>query len=162
MTFLASRPRRLLLAALLVSGMTNAALAENPAPPPGDDGKVTDFTLGNGMEVVVIPDHRAPIVTHMVWYKVGSADEPPGKSGIAHFFEHLMFKATSNHPAGEFDAAISAIGGNDNAFTSRDVTAYFQHVEASRLDLVAMMESDRFASARLAFDFSFPGLARRG
>ena len=64
---------------------------------------MTDFLLDNGMEVVVIPDHRAPIVTHMVWYKIGSADEPPGKSGIAHFFEHLMFKATTNHPAGEFD-----------------------------------------------------------
>ena len=69
------------------------------------DSEVTDFLLDNGMEVVVIPDHRAPIVTHMVWYKIGSADEPPGKSGIAHFFEHLMFKATTNHAAGEFDRA---------------------------------------------------------
>ena len=68
-----------------------------------DDIKATNFLLDNGMEVVVIPDHRAPIVTHMVWYKIGSADEPPGKSGIAHFFEHLMFKATANHAAGEFE-----------------------------------------------------------
>lgn len=143
MTFLASRPRRLLLAALLASGMTNVALAENSAPTPGDDGKVTDFTLGNGMEVVVIPDHRAPIVTHMVWYKVGSADEPPGKSGIAHFFEHLMFKATTNHPAGAFDAAVSAIGGNDNAFTSYDYTCFHETVPPSALEEMMGFEADR-------------------
>ena len=75
--------------------------------PPTQRAQVADFLLDNGMEVVVIPDHRAPIVTHMVWYKIGSADEPPGKSGIAHFFEHLMFKGTTNHAAGEFDRAIS-------------------------------------------------------
>ena len=86
------------------------------------------------MEVVVIPDHRAPIVTHMVWYKVGSADEPPGKSGIAHFFEHLMFKGTKNHKAGEFDAKVAEIGGNENAFTSYDYTAYFQTVSPDALD----------------------------
>ncbi|TIL50031.1 MAG: insulinase family protein, partial [Mesorhizobium sp.] len=71
--------------------LTGPVLADNKP----DDGKVTNFLLDNGMEVVVIPDRRAPIVTHMVWYKIGSADEPPGKSGIAHFFEHLMFKATT-------------------------------------------------------------------
>jgi zinc protease len=110
---------------------------------PGDDGKVTDFTLANGMEVVVIPDHRAPIVTHMVWYKVGSADEPPGKSGIAHFFEHLMFKATTNHPAGEFDAAVSAIGGSDNAFTSYDYTCFHETVPAPALEEMMAFEADR-------------------
>src|SRR5262245_25447820 len=89
---------------------------------------VENFRLNNGMEVVVIPDHRAPIVTHMVWYRVGSADEPPGKSGIAHFFEHLMFKGTKTHPAGEFDAKIAEIGGNGNAFTSYDYTAFYQTV----------------------------------
>jgi zinc protease len=141
MTFLASRPRRLLFAALLASGMANAALAATL--PPGDDGKASDFTLGNGMEVVVIPDHRAPIVTHMVWYKVGSADEPPGKSGIAHFFEHLMFKATTNHPAGEFDAAVSAIGGNDNAFTSYDYTCFHETVPPSALEEMMGFEADR-------------------
>lgn len=141
MTFLASRPRRLLFAALLASGMANAALAAESSS--GDDGKVSDFTLGNGMEVVVIPDHRAPIVTHMVWYKVGSADEPPGKSGIAHFFEHLMFKATTNHPAGEFDAAVSAIGGNDNAFTSYDYTCFHETVPPSALEEMMGFEADR-------------------
>ena len=85
------------------------------------------------MEVVVIPDHRAPIVTHMVWYKVGSADEPPGKSGIAHFFEHLMFKGTTNHKPGEFGAKVAEIGGNENAFTSWDYTAFYQTVSPDAL-----------------------------
>ncbi|WP_292141762.1 insulinase family protein, partial [Mesorhizobium sp.] len=101
--------RGTLLASSLAFVMTSPVAAESPVLPntvPAEF-KVTDFLLDNGMEVVVIPDHRAPIVTHMVWYKIGSADEPPGKSGIAHFFEHLMFKATTNHAAGEFDRAIS-------------------------------------------------------
>lgn len=105
--------------------------------------KVTDFTLDNGMEVVVIPDRRAPIVTHMVWYKVGSADEPPGKSGIAHFFEHLMFKATANHAAGEFDRAVAAIGGRNNAFTSYDYTAFHETVAPESLEQMMAFEADR-------------------
>ena len=76
------------------------------------------FTLSNGLQVVVIPDHRTPVVTQMIWYKVGSADETPGKSGLAHFLEHLMFKGTSKHPAGEFSQTVLRIGGNENAFTS--------------------------------------------
>jgi zinc protease len=108
-----------------------------------DDGKVANFLLDNGMEVVVIPDHRAPIVTHMVWYKIGSADEPPGKSGIAHFFEHLMFKATTNHAAGEFDRAISDIGGSNNAFTSYDYTAFHETVTPSALEPMMSFEADR-------------------
>ena len=95
------------------------------------------------MEVVVIPDRRAPIVTHMVWYKAGSADEPPGKSGIAHFFEHLMFKGTENHPAGEFSSAVAAIGGSDNAFTSNDFTAYHQTVTPEALETMMAFEADR-------------------
>ncbi|EHK54704.1 M16 family metallopeptidase [Allomesorhizobium alhagi] len=115
-----------------------------PALAASDDGKVTDFLLDNGMEVVVIPDHRAPIVTHMVWYKVGSADEPPGKSGIAHFLEHLMFKAaTTNHAAGEFDRAVSAIGGSNNAFTSFDFTAFHETVVPSALEQMMSFEADR-------------------
>ncbi|ESX24594.1 zinc protease [Mesorhizobium sp. L103C119B0] len=108
-----------------------------------DDGKVANFLLDNGMEVVVVPDHRAPIVTHMVWYKIGSADEPPGKSGIAHFFEHLMFKATTNHAAGEFDRAISAIGGSNNAFTSYDYTAFHETVAPPALGEMMSFEADR-------------------
>ena len=104
---------------------------------------VANFLLDNGMEVVVIPDHRAPIVTHMVWYKIGSADEPAGKSGIAHFFEHLMFKGTSNHKAGEFGARIAEIGGSENAFTSYDYTAYFQQVSPDALETMMSYEADR-------------------
>ena len=84
----------------------------------------TDYTLPNGMQVVVIPDHRAPVVTHMVWYKVGAADEISGKTGLAHFFEHLMFKGTTKFPPGEFDRLLSSNGGDGNAFTSQDYTAY--------------------------------------
>ncbi|MET3659955.1 M16 family metallopeptidase [Aquamicrobium ahrensii] len=114
--------------------------------------KISSFTLDNGMEVVVIPDHRAPIATHMVWYKVGSADEPPGKSGIAHFFEHLMFKGTSNHAAGEFDRAVAGIGGNNNAFTSYDYTAYFETVPADALEQMMAFEADRMRNLVLSDD----------
>lgn len=107
------------------------------------DWEVSHFMLENGMEVVVIPDGRAPITTHMVWYRVGSADEPPGKSGIAHFFEHLMFKGTSNHQAGEFDHAIAEIGGNNNAFTSYDYTAYFETIPSDALERMMAYEADR-------------------
>lgn len=101
------------------------------------------FTLANGMQVVVITDRRAPVVTHMVWYKVGSADEPRGDSGIAHFLEHLMFKGTPSIPPGEFSKTIARNGGQDNAFTSLDYTAYFQRIARDRLDLVMRMEADR-------------------
>ncbi|MDP4034527.1 MAG: pitrilysin family protein [Pseudorhodobacter sp.] len=110
---------------------------------------VSDFTLANGMEVVVIEDHRAPVVTHMVWYRVGAADEPLGHSGIAHFFEHLMFKGTEAVGPGEFSAIIEAHGGSDNAFTSWDYTAYFQRVAADRLDLMMKLEADRMRNLRL-------------
>jgi zinc protease len=114
--------------------------ASDTAP---NEWKVTHFLLDNGMEVVVIPDRRAPIVTHMVWYKVGSADELPGKSGIAHFFEHLMFKATSNHAAGEFDRAVAAIGGSNNAFTSYDYTVFHETVAPEALEQMMGFEADR-------------------
>lgn len=107
---------------------------------------VSRFSLDNGLEVVVIPDHRAPVVTHMVWYKVGSADEPPGESGIAHFLEHLMFKGTTNHPAGEFSERVAELGGNENAFTSYDYTAYFQTVARDHLGVVMAFEADRMAN----------------
>jgi zinc protease len=110
----------------------------------------TTYMLANGLQVVVIEDHRAPIVSQMVWYKVGSADEPPGKSGIAHFLEHLMFKGTDDLPAGEFSKIVARNGGRDNAFTSYDYTAYYQNVAADKLDLVMRMEADRMAD--LAFD----------
>ena len=105
--------------------------------------------LDNGLEVVVVPDRRAPVVTHMVWYRVGGADEPPGKSGIAHFLEHLMFKGTDTIPAGQFSKIVAALGGQDNAFTSQDITAYFQRVEKSKLAQVMGMEADRMANLKL-------------
>jgi zinc protease len=101
------------------------------------------FTLGNGLKVVVIPDHRTPVVTQMIWYKVGSADETPGKSGLAHFLEHLMFKGTSKHPAGEFSQTVLRIGGNENAFTSTDYTGYFQRVPRDQLGKMMEFEADR-------------------
>jgi zinc protease len=107
------------------------------------------FMLKNGMQVIVLPDHRAPVVTHMVWYRVGSADEPPGKSGIAHFLEHLMFKGTKKIPPGEYSKIIARLGGNDNAFTSYDFTAYFQRVALEKLPQVMEMEADRMANLRL-------------
>jgi zinc protease len=112
-------------------------------------GTVTDFMLENGMQVVVIEDHRAPVVQHMLWYRAGSADEPKGSSGVAHFLEHLLFKATEKMEAGEFSAVVAANGGRDNAFTSYDYTAYFQRVAADRLELMMTMEEDRMKNIRL-------------
>ena len=111
--------------------------------------EVTTFTLDNGMEVVVIEDHRAPVVVHMVWYRVGSADEPVGASGVAHFLEHLLFKATDKLESGEFSATVAANGGSDNAFTSYDYTAYFQRIAADRLELMMDMESNRMNNLRI-------------
>jgi zinc protease len=116
-----------------------ASLASAAAAAPA----VTTFTLANGMEAVVVEDNRAPVVTHMVWYRVGAADEPPGQSGIAHFLEHLMFKGTDEIPEGAFSKIVAENGGQDNAFTSRDYTAYFQRIAANRLETVMRMEADR-------------------
>ena len=115
-------------------------------------GDVTDFKLDNGMEVVVIEDHRAPVVMHMVWYRIGAADEPPGKSGIAHFLEHLMFKGTDDMGPGELSRVVEANGGSDNAYTSQDYTAYFQRVAADRLGLMMEMEADRMRDLVLSPD----------
>ncbi|MFN3292265.1 MAG: M16 family metallopeptidase [Gemmobacter sp.] len=114
------------------------------------DDRVSHFTLGNGMQVVVIEDHRAPVVVHMVWYRVGAADEAPGESGLAHFLEHLMFKGTKTMAPGEFSQRVAAQGGSDNAFTSWDYTAYFQRVAADRLEMVMAMEADRMVNLTLA------------
>ncbi len=110
---------------------------------------VTSFTLENGLQVVVIEDRRAPVVVQMIWYRVGAADEPAGTSGIAHFLEHLMFKGTEKIGPNEFSAIVEAQGGDDNAFTSWDYTAYFQRVAADRLDLVMGLEADRMRNLRL-------------
>ncbi len=107
------------------------------------------FELANGMQVVVISDHRAPVVTHMVWYRVGSADEPTGKSGVAHFLEHLLFKGTEKFPAGIFRGLVAKHGGQENAFTSTDYTAYFQTVAVDRLEMMMELEADRMTGLTL-------------
>lgn len=111
--------------------------------------QVSSYTLDNGLQLVVIEDHRAPVVTHMVWYRAGSADEPPGSSGVAHFLEHLLFKGTDTLAPGEFSATVAKQGGNDNAFTSYDFTAYYQRIAADRLELMMRMESDRMVNLKL-------------
>ena len=131
--------RTALLSAML---LPTALLAET-------SGKVTDFMLDNGMQVVVVEDHRAPVVQHMLWYRAGSADEPKGSSGVAHFLEHLLFKATDTLEAGELSKTVAANGGRDNAFTSYDYTAYFQRIAADRLELMMTMEADRMKNIRL-------------
>lgn len=107
-------------------------------------------TLDNGMQVVVVVEnHRAPVVTNMVWYRVGAMDEPPGKSGLAHFLEHLMFKGTKNLEPGEFSATVARNGGSENAFTSQDYTGYYQSIAADRLELVISLEAERMVNLRL-------------
>ena len=120
------------------------------------DIDVASFTLDNGMQVVVIPDRRAPVVTHMVWYKVGAADEPQGKSGIAHLLEHLMFKGTLRFPEGEFSRLVRANGGEENAFTTQDYTAYFQRIARDRLSMVMDMEADRMQNLVLTDESVLP------
>ena len=131
-----------LAASLLVSGQQIEAAVFNPET----------FTLDNGMQVVVVTNRRAPVVTHHVWYRIGSADSPPGKSGLAHFHEHLMFKATETLESGEFSQLVARNGGNDNAFTGPDYTGYFQTIAKDRLELVMRMEADRMTNLVLAED----------
>ena len=114
--------------------------------------EISSFSLDNGMDVLVIEDHRAPVVVQMVWYRAGAADEPAGVSGIAHFLEHLLFKATDDLKAGELSNTVAANGGSDNAFTSQDYTAYYQRIAADRLELVMKMEADRMRDLRLTVD----------
>ena len=126
------------------------AAASDPAPQQARQGPpVTSFQLDNGMEVVVIEDNRAPVVTHMVWYRVGAADDPLGKSGLAHYLEHLMFKGTDAIPEGAFSKIVAENGGQDNAFTAQDYTGYFQRIAADRLERVMWMEADRMRNLRL-------------
>ena len=131
--------RKLLSGVAFFAALPLGALAE----------PVSQFTLENGLQVVVIEDHRSPVAVQMLWYKVGAADEPAGHSGIAHFFEHLMFKATDDLKAGEFSDIVEAQGGSDNAFTSWDYTAYYQRVAADRLDLMMRNEADRMRDLAL-------------
>lgn len=140
-----------LAAGCLAATMWVVAAGTAPAAP-----AVEHFTLANGLEVVVIPDRRAPVVTHMVWYKVGAADEPPGKSGIAHFLEHLMFKGTAKNPSGRFSQVVATIGGQENAFTSSDYTGYFQRVARDKLKEMMEFEADRMTGLVLTDEVVLP------
>lgn len=133
-----------LLTALLsaVAGQKSEAVVFDPET----------FTLDNGMQVVVITNRRAPVITHHVWYRVGSSDSPTGKSGLPHFHEHLMFKATESMPSGTFSKEVARNGGNENAFTGPDYTGYFQTIAKDRLELVMKMEADRMTNLVLGED----------
>lgn len=120
-----------------------------PAALAATGSRASTFELANGMTVVVVPDNRAPVVTHMVYIRAGAADEPPGVSGIAHFLEHLMFKSTEQLANGEFSAIVTRLGGQQNAFTSSDYTAYYQRVSKDHLGKMMEMEADRMANLRL-------------
>ena len=137
----------------LVAGLL-AAVSATPA-----GAKVFDpetFTLDNGMQVVVVPNHRVPVVTHMVWYKAGGIDEPAGRGGIAHLLEHLMFKGTETRRPGEFSELVARNGGQENAFTSYDYTGYYQNVAKDRLELVMELEADRMTNLVLTEDLVVP------
>ena len=135
--------------AKLAAWATGTILMASQALAQSVHDQVTTFTLDNGLDVVVIEDHRAPAVVHMVWYRAGSADEQPGASGVAHFLEHLLFRGTETLEDGEFSKIVAANGGSDNAFTSFDYTAYFQRVSADRLGLMMQMEADRMVNLQL-------------
>src|SRR5579862_4541929 len=136
-------------AAARVGSVAALALALQVAAAAAGGPNVSHFTLENGLEVVVIPDHRTPVVTHMIWYKVGSADETPGKSGLAHFLEHLMFKGTAKNPAGRFSQAVAAVGAHENAFTSNDYTGYYQRIPSGQLKSMMDYEADRMNGLKL-------------
>jgi zinc protease len=141
--------QRHLGASAILAAIVAANLVPCTASAESTGAKVADFTLANGLELVVIPDHRAPVVTHMIWYKVGAADETPGKSGLAHFLEHLMFKGTSKNPTGHFSRVVATLGGQENAFTSNDYTAFYQRVPSDQLKTVMDFEADRMTGLQL-------------
>jgi len=134
--------------AFAISAAACAVLLAHPAK--AADGDVTEYTLGNGLRVVVKEDQRSPTVAHMVWYKAGSIDEYNGTTGVAHVLEHMMFKETKTLKVGEFSERVAALGGRDNAFTSRDYTAYFQQLQAKDLGTVMALEADRMANLVLS------------
>jgi zinc protease len=153
-------PYKLRMITILSAAVTLATSAISPAfavePAAAAHAEPQRFVLDNGLELVAIPDRRAPVVTHMVWYRVGAADEPKGKSGIAHFLEHLMFKGTKDAPAGAFSAKVAAIGGRENAFTASDYTGYYQKVTPEALEMVMRYEADRMQNLVLDEDSVLP------
>jgi zinc protease len=144
-----------MLLALALAGVAIGTAA--PARAAGGP-EVASFTLANGLQVVVVPDHRAPVVTHMIWYKVGAADETPGKSGLAHFLEHLMFKGTASNPGAAYSQAVAEIGGQENAFTDSDYTGFYQRVPRAHLKQMMAFEADRMTGLVLTDDMVEPEL----
>ena len=132
-----------LTATAQAAALSNPAAAALPSKAPASGAQ--QFTLSNGMTLLVQPDRRAPTAMHMVWLRVGSMDEVDGTSGVAHVLEHMLFKGTKKVPAGEFSRRVAALGGQENAFTSRDYTGYYQQIPADKLEAVMRLESDRFA-----------------
>lgn len=135
------------MALLVLLALAGRAGALDAAP-----GQAQQFVLANGMTLIVQPDRRAPTVAHMLWVRVGAMDEVDGTSGVAHVLEHMMFKGTPDLAPGEFSRRVAALGGRENAFTSRDATAYHQQVPADRLEAVMQLEADRFARNQWADD----------
>lgn len=120
------------------------------APARAQDTRIFQFALQNGMQVVVVPDHRAPIVTQMLWYRVGSVDDPPGLSGMAHFFEHMMFRGTASVPGDQFAQTVARNGGEDNAFTTHDYTCFYEQIAKDRLKLMMQLDADRMVNLDLS------------
>jgi zinc protease len=145
-------------ALVALAAVSFSVLAGSSGHSTGWGPNVSSFTLANGLDVVVIPDRRTPVITHMVWYRVGAADETPGKSGLAHFLEHLLFKGTKKNPQGLFSQTVATIGGSENAFTSSDYTGYFQRTTRDRLKLMMEFESDRMTGLVLTDDVVKPEL----
>lgn len=143
---------RYLVVAIFTASFASSSFAETFKIAPNAESSM----LKNGLQIVVIPDNRAPVVTHMLWYKVGSADETPGKSGIAHFLEHLLFKGTKANPDGAFSKRIAEIGGQENAFTSSDYTGYFQRVAPTHLAEMMALEADRMRNLVLTDEVVLP------
>lgn len=132
-------------------GMALAAVLTACAPiaTKEHDMQIQNGTLANGMQVVVVPDHRAPVAVHSVWYTVGSVDEEEGRTGLSHMLEHMMFKGTDKYPYQTMDKIIQRNGGEQNAFTSRDMTAYHQTVAKEKLPLMMEIEADRMTSLKI-------------
>jgi zinc protease len=133
---------------LLLAGV--AILTSAATPPPPSPPKAFQFALQNGMQVLVVPDHRAPVVTQMLWFRVGGDDDPPGLSGLAHFFEHMMFRGTKQYPNGQFALIVARNGGETNAFTTHDYTAFYEQIAKDRLPLMMRLEADRMANLDLS------------
>src|ERR1700733_9947194 len=119
-------------------------------PARAQDARVFQFALQNGLAVVVVPDHRAPIVIQMLWFRVGAMDDPPGLGGLAHFFEHMMFRGTASVPGDQFAQTVARNGGEDNAFTTHDYTVFYEQIAKDRLATVMALEADRMANLDLS------------